>query len=168
MARVLSAAVQFAAEAHERKKQRRKGSDLPYIVHPLEVMTILRRHGETDEATLAAAVLHDVVEDCDVPIDEVRARFGERVAAIVAAVTKPPDLPKAEQKRAARELLVAGPAAARRVKMADRLSNLLDLDALGWTDAWKAEYRAEALDIAALGDAAHPELAAALREEAGE
>jgi guanosine-3',5'-bis(diphosphate) 3'-pyrophosphohydrolase len=166
MAAVLSEALQFAAAAHERMKQKRKGSDLPYIVHPVEVMTILRRHGERDEPTLAAALLHDVVEDCRVPIDEIRARFGERVASIVEAVTKPHDLPKPEQKRVARELLLAGPPAARVVKMADRLSNLLDLDELAWTDEKKAEYRAEALDIAAIGEAAHPGLAAALRAQA--
>jgi guanosine-3',5'-bis(diphosphate) 3'-pyrophosphohydrolase len=161
---VLSDAVRFAAEAHE--GQTRKGSGLPYVVHPLEVMQILLRHGVEDETTLVAALLHDVVEDTKVTIDEVRARYGDRVATAVAAVTKPADAPKGEVKRIARELLRSGPPAAHLVKMADRLSNLRDLDRLSWTDERKAEYRREALEFAAIGEASHAGLAASLRAEA--
>ena len=162
---MLNDAVRFAAEAHE--GQTRKGSGLPYIVHPLEVMQILLRHGVEDEETLVAAVLHDAVEDTKVTIADVRERYGERVASIVAAVTKPADATKEEQKRVAKELLRDGPPAARVVKMADRLSNLRDLDRLPWTEARRAEYRAEALEFAALGEGDNAALAADLRAAAG-
>lgn len=162
---MLSDAVRLANWAHE--GQTRKGSGLPYVVHPLEVAQILIRHGVEDEETLVAAVLHDAVEDTCVTIEVVRERYGERVAAIVAAVTKPDGLAKPEQARAAKELLRAGPPAARVVKMADRLSNLLDLDRLPWTDERKAEYRREALEFAAMGESAHAGLAASLRAQAG-
>jgi GTP diphosphokinase / guanosine-3',5'-bis(diphosphate) 3'-diphosphatase len=162
---VLTDAIRFAVGAHE--GQKRKGSGLPYIVHPLEVMQILLRHGVDDEETLVAAVLHDAVEDTDVTIEAIRERYGERVAAIVAALTKPREGSKAEQKRVAGELLKAGPPAARVVKMADRLSNLRDLDRLAWTAERKTEYRREALEFARVGETAHAALAAALRAEAG-
>ena len=162
---MLTDAIRCAVAAHE--GQKRKGSGLPYVVHPLEVMQILLRHGVEDEETLVAAVLHDAVEDTEVTIEQVREQFGERVAAIVAAVTKPEEGSKAERKRIAGELLRAGPPAARIVKMADRLSNLHDLDRLPWTEERKAEYRREALEFARVGEAAHAGLAAALRAEAG-
>lgn len=78
---LLNDAVAFAAEKHA--GQLRKGSNLPYIVHPMEVAAICAGLTE-DEEVLTAAVLHDVVEDAGVTVEEVKARFGERVAAIVA------------------------------------------------------------------------------------
>lgn len=85
-------AVCFAAKAHE--GQRRKGSDLPYLVHPLEVAAICATL-TSDPEVLAAAVLHDVVEDAGVAPEELRAKFGDRVAALVADETenKRVDLP---------------------------------------------------------------------------
>jgi (p)ppGpp synthase/HD superfamily hydrolase len=157
---VLTDAILFAADKH--RHQTRKNSSLPYVVHPLEVMHILIRHGVRDEATLAAAVLHDVVEDCGVSATEVEQRFGRPVAELVAALTKPPKKKGTDEKQAkaqALEQVRRGPEAARIVKMADRLSNLRDLDALDWHPSWKADYRDEAEAIARLGQDALPSLA---------
>jgi (p)ppGpp synthase/HD superfamily hydrolase len=80
------AALTFAAQAH--RTQLRKGSDIPYIVHVVHVSLIITRHG-FDENMAIAALLHDVVEDTAVPLAEVEALFGVRVAQLVAAVTEP-------------------------------------------------------------------------------
>ena len=78
---LLEDAVAFAAEKHAGKF--RKGSKLPYIVHPMETSAICASF--TDDAeVLAAAVLHDVVEDAGVAVEELERKFGSRVASIVA------------------------------------------------------------------------------------
>jgi (p)ppGpp synthase/HD superfamily hydrolase len=79
------AALALAARAH--RDQDRKGSDVPYIVHPVHVSVLLIRHG-FDEDLAIAGLLHDVVEDQDVPLPAIEAEFGARVAAIVLALTE--------------------------------------------------------------------------------
>ena len=79
------AALILAAKAH--RTQVRKGGDVPYIVHPVHVSTILLRHG-CSEDEIVAGLLHDVVEDQDVPLQEIEADFGPPVAQIVAALTE--------------------------------------------------------------------------------
>ena len=78
---LLEDAVEFAARKHAGKF--RKGSKLPYIVHPMEAAAICASFTD-DVEVLAAAVLHDVVEDAGVTVDELEGKFGSRVAAIVA------------------------------------------------------------------------------------
>ena len=78
---MIDRAIAFAVKAHE--GQPRKGTDIPYIFHPIEVGMIVSRI--TDDAeVIAAAVLHDTVEDCaSVTLDVIRQEFGDRVARIV-------------------------------------------------------------------------------------
>ena len=78
-------ALRLAARAHQR--QVRKGTDLPYITHPMHVSAILLRHGFSTELAIAG-LLHDVVEDQDVPLADIESRFGARVAEIVAALSE--------------------------------------------------------------------------------
>ena len=84
----LQDAVLWAAELHF--GQIRDGEPpVPYIAHPLEVMSLLRyTGGVTDTDMLAGAVLHDVVEDCNVKVREVEERFGPRVALFVREMTR--------------------------------------------------------------------------------
>ncbi len=77
----------FAARAH--RHQVRKGTDVPYIVHPVGVMLLLEHAGETDPELLAAALLHDTLEDAGVTLAELAQRFGPRVADIVLGCTEP-------------------------------------------------------------------------------
>ena len=77
---LLDRAIQFAVQAHSGTQRRGKG--FPYIVHPMEAMAIAATMSD-DQEVLAAAALHDVVEDTDVTLDELRSRFGERVASLV-------------------------------------------------------------------------------------
>ena len=135
----LSHAVGFAPRAHS--SQVRKGSDMPYIVHPVEAMSICASFTD-DVEVLAAAVLHDVVEDTDATIDDVRECFGERVAALVAGESedKREGLPPAETWRLRKEesiehLKSAEDPGIRMVCLGDKLSNIRsiqrDLDVLG-------------------------------------
>lgn len=77
---LLDRAILFAVQAHAGTPRRGKG--FPYVVHPMEAMVIAATMTD-DQEILAAAALHDVVEDTDVTLDELRARFGERVAGLV-------------------------------------------------------------------------------------
>jgi (p)ppGpp synthase/HD superfamily hydrolase len=78
-------ALALAARAH--RHQTRKGSDVPYLVHPVHVSVILLRHGFAGDVAIAG-LLHDVVEDQDIPLSDIRAGFGWTVADIVAALTE--------------------------------------------------------------------------------
>ena len=80
-------ALSFAARAH--RHQVRKGADTPYIVHPVGVMLMLLQAGETDPELLAAALLHDTLEDVGVSAGELEKRFGRRVAEIVVGCSEP-------------------------------------------------------------------------------
>jgi (p)ppGpp synthase/HD superfamily hydrolase len=79
------AALTLAAQAH--RHQDRKAGDVPYIVHPVHVSTILLRYGFAEDVVLAG-LLHDVVEDGDVPLAVIDAEFGPEVGRLVAAVTE--------------------------------------------------------------------------------
>jgi (p)ppGpp synthase/HD superfamily hydrolase len=78
-------ALRLAASGH--RDQVRKGSDVPYIEHPMAVALIIDRLG-FDEEIVIAGLLHDVVEDTDVPLDQIHQTFGDRVAGIVAACSE--------------------------------------------------------------------------------
>ena len=88
-------AIIFAVRAHE--GQRRRGETTPYIIHPMEVAAICASM-TSDEDVLAAAVLHDTVEDTNATLEQIEAQFGARVARLVAAETenKRANLPPAE------------------------------------------------------------------------
>ena len=75
----------LAAEAH--KEQRRKTGE-PYIIHPIAVARIVAEELELGANPVIAAFLHDVVEDTDYTIEDIRERFGEDVAFLVGVVTK--------------------------------------------------------------------------------
>jgi (p)ppGpp synthase/HD superfamily hydrolase len=82
---IVSTALVFAAEHHQH--QFRKGSRIPYMSHLLNVCRILAEN-DCEEELLAAALLHDIIEDTDVTIEEVESRFGQRVAELVSGATE--------------------------------------------------------------------------------
>ena len=84
-------ALAFACSQHH--GQSRKGSDAPYITHPLAVASIVGQYGG-DEDQAIAALLHDVMEDCGVTRMQIAARYGEWVAEMVAACTDTTEEPK--------------------------------------------------------------------------
>lgn len=91
----------YATKAHAAAGQRRKYTDEPYIVHPEAVVELVRSVSD-DEEMLAAAWLHDTVEDTPGTLGDIKARFGERVAALVSMLTNSGNLPG--QNRAARKV----------------------------------------------------------------
>ena len=78
---LLDRAIVFAVHAHAGTERRGKG--FPYIVHPMEAVAIVATM-TSDQELLAAAALHDTVEDTDTTVEQIRAAFGNRVAEIVA------------------------------------------------------------------------------------
>ena len=85
MMELASEAIVFAVKAHD--GMRRKRAKVPYILHPMEAAAIVGSLTDNQEV-IAAAVLHDVVEDTPITIEEVREHFGERVAELVASETE--------------------------------------------------------------------------------
>ena len=128
----IAQAYEYSAKHHE-GQHRRSGE--PYITHPVAVAAILAEY-HVDRATLQAALMHDVVEDTEVSLDEVRTRFGDDVALIVDGVSKLDRLhfESAEEAQAEsfRKMLLAMVQDLRviLVKLADRLHNMRTIGAL--------------------------------------
>ncbi len=130
---LVTRAFRYAAAAHE-GQQRRSGS--PFIEHPVGVARICAQL-RLDEQTIAAALLHDVVEDTDTDIDEVRADFGDEVAKLVEGVTKLTRIQFQSREQAEaenyRKMVVAMSEDVRviLIKLADRLHNMRTIEYLG-------------------------------------
>jgi guanosine-3',5'-bis(diphosphate) 3'-pyrophosphohydrolase len=117
-------AVHFAADKH--RDQRRKDADAsPYINHPIEVAELLARiGGVTDIVTLQAAILHDTLEDTETTREELDAAFGAEVRYVVEEVTDDKTLEKVDRKRLQIEHAPYVSAAAKLVKLADKIANV--------------------------------------------
>jgi len=137
---LLDRAIIFAVKAHAGTERRGKG--FPYIVHPMEAMEIVATM-TPDQELLAAAALHDTVEDTDVTIEEIRSEFGDRIATLVAHESDEamPGVREEEswhaRKQAAIDRLTHAPHDSKIVALGDKLSNM----------------RAIARDYAEIGDA---------------
>ncbi|MEX2205261.1 MAG: HD domain-containing protein [Myxococcota bacterium] len=138
----LLAALRFAAEKH--RSQKRKGTDAsPYINHPIEVAELLARVGGVrDVELLAAAILHDTIEDTETTPDELEAAFGARVCCLVAEVTDDKSLPKAERKKLQEEHAPQLSRDAKQLKLGDKISNVREIGAAPPAD-WSLERRRE-------------------------
>ena len=121
MTGIIAKAAEFAEKAHSGAF--RKGTTIPYITHPLEAAVIMSMMTD-DEEMVAAALLHDTMEDAGVTYGELEAAFGARVADLVAEESE--DKSKAWQERKSatiRRLETAG-RDARMLALADKLSNI--------------------------------------------
>ena len=115
----------FATAAHGAVAQLRKYTHEPYIVHPAEVFSIVTTV-ECSREMMAAAWLHDVVEDTGVTIETIRAEFGEEVAELVGWLTdvsRPEQGNRATRKAIDRAHTAMAPADAQTIKLADLISN---------------------------------------------
>jgi (p)ppGpp synthase/HD superfamily hydrolase len=120
-------ALRFAAEKHCNQRRKDSGQS-PYINHPIAVVGILWETGGVRDMTiLVAALLHDTVEDTEATLEEVRELFGEDVAGLVAEMTDDKSLPKAERKRLQIENAPHKSVNARKIKLADKISNVHDM-----------------------------------------
>jgi guanosine-3',5'-bis(diphosphate) 3'-pyrophosphohydrolase len=125
--KLLLDALAFAAAKH--RNQRRKDVDAsPYINHPIALARVLSvEAGIRDETVIAAALLHDTIEDTETSYDELLARFGAAVASIVAEVTDDKNLAKAERKALQVAHAPHISLGAKWVKLADKTCNLRDV-----------------------------------------
>jgi guanosine-3',5'-bis(diphosphate) 3'-pyrophosphohydrolase len=140
-------AVAFAADKH--RNQRRKDAEAsPYINHPIALANVLANEGGVQDVTvLCAAVLHDTIEDTETTADELRALFGDQVAAVVLEVTDDKSLDKAQRKQLQIEHAAHCSPQAKLVKLADKICNLRDLLASPPAD-WSAERKQNYFDWA--------------------
>jgi len=119
---VIEKALQIAAKAHA--NQRRKGSDIPYITHPVAVGMILMKAGYND-ILIAAGILHDTVEDTDLTLVEIEREFGAEIAEIVEGCSEPDkSLSWDQRKLHTIEYLKRAPSDIRTVACADKLHNI--------------------------------------------
>jgi (p)ppGpp synthase/HD superfamily hydrolase len=116
-------AIELAARAHH--NQVRKGTEIPYIVHPLAVASLLIRVN-SPEPLVIAALLHDVVEDTPVTIQEILSRFGPTVAGIVTALSEPDKKASWEDRKSHTIHYIDGQASDEilLVSLADKLDNI--------------------------------------------
>ena len=139
---LVRAALEKARSAHAGQVRNGSGG-LPYFEHPVAVAARLDEHGYGEEV-LAAALLHDVIEDSDTTLDEVREEFGGEVAGLVGALTDDESIdPYRERKAEHRERVRAAPAGAHAIYGSDKLTNVAALrqayEAEG--DAVREEFR---------------------------
>jgi len=116
----------FAMDEHE--GQTRKGTDSPYIHHPLSVGTIIDESGGTTEEVMAG-ILHDVIEDCGVSLKTIKKKFGKKTARYVNGVTEQDkSLPWKERKLAYIDVIKHAEHSILVVSAADKLHNLRSID----------------------------------------
>jgi len=146
-AKALVDAIAFAADKHRR--QRRKDAEAsPYINHPIALARVLTvEAGLSDPLLLAAAVLHDTLEDTETTYEELRERFGAAVASTVLEVSDDKTLPKEERKRLQIEHAAHISRRAKLVKLADKICNVRDV-ASSPPHGWPLERRREYFDWA--------------------
>lgn len=130
---LLNDAIAYAVKMH--KDGLRKGTNIPYIVHPLEVMNILLLM-KADKKLMATGVLHDTVEDTEATLENIAKYFGEEVADLVASHTEQnKNLPWRERKEIALDHLEKANEREKMLVLADKLSNIRamarDYDAVG-------------------------------------
>ena len=117
-------ALLFAYTAHE--GQKRKYTNEPYITHPVSVCGILKNHGWHDDDMLAAALLHDVVEDTRFTLEDISTYFGKTISDWVfwlTDVSKPQDGNRKARKKLDREHICKAPIEAKAIKLADLIHN---------------------------------------------
>jgi (p)ppGpp synthase/HD superfamily hydrolase len=141
LVRVMKAAAD-AARWHSSQKRKGQAAE-PYINHLLEVADLVATATEGREPdAVIAALLHDAVEDQEVTLEQIAAKFGAGVAGIVREVTDDKTLPKAERKRLQVETAARKSREAKLVKLADKTSNLRAIANSPPPD-WSAERRQE-------------------------
>lgn len=148
----------FATAAHAAIGQVRKYTGEPYIAHVAGVVANLRSVPH-DEAMVAAAWLHDVVEDTAIPLETIAAEFGPDVAALVGAVTnasRGSDAPREVRKAMDRAHLAGASARAQTIKLADIIDNVSSVAARD--PAYAAIYLAEKAEMLAVLRAGDPTL----------
>jgi GTP diphosphokinase / guanosine-3',5'-bis(diphosphate) 3'-diphosphatase len=136
-------AIEFASRKH-RDQRRKDAAQSPYINHSIALAEVLWFEGRVRDAkTIAAAILHDTIEDTETTPEELRGAFGAEVASVVEEVTDVKWLAKTSRKKLQVARASRASRKARLVKLADKISNLRDILAgppANWTLERKREY----------------------------
>ena len=123
---MINSAIEEAVKAHI--GQLRRGTDIPYITHPLAVGIMLAKAGCSDNVIIAG-ILHDTVEDTSITLDYIRDTFGDQVAIIVEGASEPDRaLPWKDRKTHTIEFLKTASLEVRLVTCADKLNNIRAID----------------------------------------
>lgn len=126
---MLQFAIQVALDAH--KSQMRKGSSIPYIVHPMEVAIILAENG-ADQDVIVAGILHDTIEDTEISKEDIVRMFGIHIAELVAGASESnrdiPGITWDERKQHTIEYLKTADKKVRMIACADKLSNMRSIN----------------------------------------
>ena len=167
MTNIVERARVFATAAHAAVGQTRKYTGEPYVVHPIEVSELVASVNGT-EAMVAAALLHDVLEDTEVTVDLLEEQFGSKVADLVLWLTdisRPEDGNRSARKALDRQHSAVAPAAAQTIKVADLISNTRSIIAHdpGFAKVYLEEKRL-LLDVLTRAD---PTLLTIAREQVG-
>lgn len=121
---LITKATKYATIAHE--GQMRKNTKVPYVTHPIAVSEIIQHSGHCDDA-IVAGLLHDVVEDTDITLEEIEKEFGAKIAAIVDGVSEDKSItPWKARKKSYIEKLISAPKESMIVSAADKIHNLTD------------------------------------------
>lgn len=121
------AALRYAQEMH--RDQRRASDEAPFILHPLEVASLLLNTGHS-EAVVVAGILHDTIENADTDRGDLAVRFGAEVAAVVAALSEDSRIEDFEERKAAlREQIAGFGSDAIAVDAADKVAKVRELRA---------------------------------------
>jgi (p)ppGpp synthase/HD superfamily hydrolase len=158
----------FATAAHAAVGQVRKYTFEPYIVHPTEVASIVASVPHTREM-LAAAYLHDTVEDTGVTLDLIRAEFGDEIADLVGWLTdvsQPADGNRVSRKAKDRAHSAEAPANAQTVKLADLIANTRSI--VQHDEKFAQTYLEEKRLLLAVMDKGDPQLMAEARKYIGD
>lgn len=129
MSDIIQKADEFAEKAHSSIGHVRKYCGSPYIIHPRAVAAIVKKHGG-DDNMIAAALLHDTIEDTPVCKEDLIKEFGEDIADLVddlSDISKPEDGNRATRKAIDREHTAMASARAQSIKCADLVHNTLDI-----------------------------------------
>lgn len=118
---IIDQAILYATKMHQ--NQFRKGTKIPYIYHPIEVMQILKEN-MADQTTIVCGILHDTVEDTPATIEEIELIFGKEVACVIDTESEHKDLPYKERKLEHMQRVKNGCLQAKMVNCADKLSNI--------------------------------------------
>ncbi|MFW9970358.1 MAG: HD domain-containing protein [Candidatus Odinarchaeota archaeon] len=156
-------ALSFAFEKYGNLK--RKATDIPYVIHPVRITSILRAVGFNEfeqEELMIAALFHDLCEDTNTSLEEIDKNFGKKISSIVAELTKP-ETAKGRKKDLWLENFAKSSEEAKIIKMADRIDNLLEM-VNDWTVQKQISYANQAkIILRSCGDS-NEELADKLAE----
>ena len=129
----------FAKEKHDATGSVRKLTGLPYFTHPSNVANLLKSTGASQEVVIAG-YLHDTVEDAGVTLDEIKDKFGDRVAELVSGASEPDKSASWDErkKHTIHFLMHITDPEILQVVVADKLDNIMDLYKNGSSDMWKS------------------------------